>query len=121
MPVGFKNGTGGSIQIALDAIGAASEPHYFLSVTKQGVSAIVTTTGNKACHIILRGGSNGPNYDADSISAVRPASRRQGLAHHLMVDCSHGNSRKDFRNQPLVASGSLRPDRRTAPAPSPPS
>ena len=66
MPVGFKNGTGGSIQIALDAIGAAEQPHNFLSVTKQGVSAIVTIAGNKACHLILRGGKSGPNYSRES-------------------------------------------------------
>ena len=67
MPVGFKNGTDGSIQIAIDAIGAASHPHHFLSVTKQGISAIVTTQGNKDCHVILRGSNKGPNYDAASI------------------------------------------------------
>jgi 3-deoxy-7-phosphoheptulonate synthase len=103
MPVGFKNGTGGSIQIAIDAIGAAREPHYFLSVTKQGVSAIVTTTGNQACHLILRGGSTGPNYDAGSIAEVEAQLEKAGLATQLMVDCSHGNSSKDYRNQPLVA------------------
>jgi len=104
MPVGFKNGTGGSIQIALDAIGAAREPHYFLSVTKQGVSAIVTTAGNSACHIILRGGNDGPNYDAESISRVESRLVESALAPYLMVDCSHGNSRKDYRNQPIVAN-----------------
>ena len=70
MPVGFKNGTGGSIQIVLDAIQASSRPHNFLSVTKQGVSAIVQTRGNNACHIILRGSSKGPNYDAESILSL---------------------------------------------------
>ena len=103
MPVGFKNGTGGSIQIALDAIGAAREPHHFLSVTKQGVSAIVTTSGNKACHIILRGSSQGPNYDRDSINTVESRLGKEGLPPRVMVDCSHGNSSKDFHNQPLVA------------------
>jgi len=103
MPVGFKNGTGGSIQIALDAIGAAREPHHFLSVTKQGVSAIVTTSGNKSCHIILRGSSQGPNYDRDSINAVESRLGTDGLPPHIMVDCSHGNSRKDFRKQAEVA------------------
>ncbi|NNC89584.1 MAG: 3-deoxy-7-phosphoheptulonate synthase [Akkermansiaceae bacterium] len=103
MPVGFKNGTGGNIQLALDAIGAASQPHHFLSVTKQGVSAIVSTSGNKACHIILRGGSHGPNYDQEAIAEVETCLREQNLPPYLMVDCSHGNSRKDFRNQPLVA------------------
>ena len=103
MPVGFKNGTGGSNQIALDAIGAARESHHFLSVTKQGVSAIVTTAGNKACHMILRGGTEGPNYDPASISQVESQLEEAGLAPFLMVDCSHGNSRKDYRRQPEVA------------------
>ncbi|MCX6874238.1 MAG: 3-deoxy-7-phosphoheptulonate synthase [Verrucomicrobia bacterium] len=103
MPVGFKNGTGGSIQIALDAIQSASHPHHFLSVTKQGVSAIVSTTGNKTCHLILRGGKSGPNYDPSSIGAVEALLRKQHLPPFLMVDCSHGNSLKDFRKQPLVA------------------
>ena len=103
MPVGFKNGTGGSIQIALDAIQSASRPHHFLSVTKQGVSAIVSTAGNKSCHLILRGGKTGPNYSAESIAAVEAMLTEQNLPLSLMVDCSHGNSNKDFRNQPLVA------------------
>ncbi len=103
MPVGFKNGTGGSIQIALDAIQSASHPHHFLSVTKQGVSAIVSTSGNKSCHVIMRGGKKGPNYDKDSIAEAANMLKEQGLPEHLMVDCSHGNSMKDFRNQPMVA------------------
>lgn len=103
MPVGFKNGTGGSIQLALDAILSASRPHHFLSVTKQGVSAIVSTAGNNSCHLILRGGKTGPNYDAESIAAVEAMLTEQNLPLSLMVDCSHGNSNKDFRNQPLVA------------------
>ena len=104
MPVGFKNGTGGSIQIALDAIGASSKPHHFLSVTKQGVSAIVTTTGNDACHLILRGGKSGQNYTRDEIDPVSSKLREIGLPEQLMVDCSHGNSNKDYRNQPKVAA-----------------
>jgi len=103
MPVGFKNGTGGSIQLALDAIQSASRPHHFLSVTKQGVSAIVSTAGNDSCHIILRGGKSGPNYDAAHVDEVVTMLKEQGLPPHVMVDCSHGNSLKDFRNQPLVA------------------
>ncbi|MGC6427674.1 MAG: 3-deoxy-7-phosphoheptulonate synthase [Akkermansiaceae bacterium] len=103
MPVGFKNGTGGSIQIALDAIGASSQPHHFLSVTKQGVSAIVTTTGNKACHLILRGGKEGPNYSREAITAVTEKLRDNNLPEQVMIDCSHGNSNKDYRNQPKVA------------------
>ncbi len=103
MPVGFKNGTGGSILIAIDAIQSSSRPHHFLSVTKQGVSAIVSTTGNRSCHLILRGGKSGPNYDAGSITEAAQMLREQGLLETVMVDCSHGNSLKDFRNQPLVA------------------
>jgi 3-deoxy-7-phosphoheptulonate synthase len=103
MPVGFKNGTGGSIQIALDAIQSSSRPHHFLSVTKQGVSAIVSTAGNHSCHLILRGGKSGPNYEKPEIDAAAAMLREQNLAESLMVDCSHGNSMKDYRNQPLVA------------------
>jgi 3-deoxy-7-phosphoheptulonate synthase len=103
MPVGFKNGTGGSIQIALDAIQSSSRPHHFLSVTKQGVSAIVSTAGNDSCHLILRGGKSGPNYERPDIEAAAAMLREQGLAQSVMIDCSHGNSMKDYRNQPLVA------------------
>ena len=103
MPVGFKNGTGGSIQIALDAIQSASGTHNFLSVTKQGVSAIVSTTGNDSCHIILRGGKSGPNYEKEAVDEVEKMLREQGLPPYVMVDCSHGNSMKDYRNQPMVA------------------
>ncbi len=102
MPVGFKNGTGGSNQIALDAIQASAGQHHFLSVTKQGVSAIVATKGNNACHIILRGSSKGPNYDAESIAQVTQQLETEGLPQSVMVDCSHGNSLKDYRNQPAV-------------------
>ncbi len=103
MPVGFKNGTGGSIQIALDAIQSASRPHHFLSVTKQGVSAIVSTRGNESCHLILRGGKSGPNYEKSSIDEAEIMLREQNLPPGVMIDCSHGNSMKDYRNQPLVA------------------
>ncbi len=102
-PVGFKNGTGGGIQIAIDAIKAARGQHSFLSVTKQGVSAIVSTAGNPNCHVILRGSTRGPNYDADALDAVRTLLEEAGLPPYLMVDCSHGNSLKDHRNQPKVA------------------
>ena len=103
MPVGFKNGTGGAISIAVDAIVAASRPHHFLSVTKQGVSAIVSTKGNDSCHIILRGSTRGTNYGEESILEIGAALRQKNLPPHVMVDCSHGNSLKDFRNQPAVA------------------
>jgi 3-deoxy-7-phosphoheptulonate synthase len=104
MPVGFKNGTGGSIQIAIDAIQSSSCPHHFLSVTKQGVSAIVSTTGNESCHLILRGGKTGTNCDSESIAKAADMLRDHNLAESVMVDCSHGNSLKDFRNQPKVAA-----------------
>lgn len=104
MPVGFKNGTSGSLQIAVDAVMASSCPHCFLSVTKQGVSAIVTTTGNKSCHLILRGSSLGPNYDADHVAEAEAALKKAGINNRIMIDCSHGNSCKDYRKQPGVAA-----------------
>jgi 3-deoxy-7-phosphoheptulonate synthase len=103
MPIGFKNGTDGSVQIAVDAIGAARHPHHFLSVTKQSIAAIVTTRGNDACHLILRGSNAGPNHDAESVAAAARALEGAGLRGCLMIDCSHGNSRKDHRRQPEVA------------------
>jgi len=103
MPIGFKNGTGGSIKIAVDGIKASSQPHHFLSVTKQGVSAIVKTRGNKSCHIILRGSSNGPNYDSESVSSTSELLENNGLPRQLMIDCSHGNSLKDYKKQITVA------------------
>ena len=97
-PVGFKNGTDGNIRIALDAIKAATQPHHFLSVTKSGRSAIVRTAGNEDCHLILRGGKQ-PNYDARSVAEVCAEIGRAGLAARLMIDASHGNSRKVPENQ----------------------
>jgi 3-deoxy-7-phosphoheptulonate synthase len=95
MPVGFKNGTDGSIQVALDAIRSASYPHRFLSVTKQGVAAIVETRGNPDCHLILRGGASGPNYDADAIAKVAASLAKAELPARLIIDCSHANSGKN--------------------------
>ncbi len=103
MPVGFKNGTDGGVQVALDAIQAAAGEHCFLSVTKDGVAAIVKTKGNPACHVILRGGKGGTNYDAASIQSVVDQLTARGLPGSVMVDCSHGNSLKDYRRQPAVA------------------
>ena len=103
MPVGFKNGTGGGIGFAIDAIRAAERPHHFLSVTKQGIAAIVKTTGNDSCHIILRGGKSGPNFSADQIAEVSGMLEAAKLTPTIMIDCSHGNSNKDHRNQPKVA------------------
>ena len=97
-PVGFKNGTDGNTRIALDAIRAAQAPHHFLSVTKGGHSAIVSTTGNEDCHIILRGGKQ-PNYDAASVDAAAKGLAEAGIPARLMVDFSHGNSSKDPQKQ----------------------
>jgi 3-deoxy-7-phosphoheptulonate synthase len=104
MPVGFKNGTDGSVQIAVDAITAARHPHTFLSVTKQGIAAIVETQGNPHGHVILRGAASGPNYDEASVSAVCDTLTRGGLSPRVMIDCSHGNSRKDPVRQRDVAA-----------------
>jgi 3-deoxy-7-phosphoheptulonate synthase len=103
VPVGFKNGTDGNIQIAIDAVQAASHPHQFLSVTKQGLSAIVATRGNPDCHVILRGSSRGPNYEAEPLGKAIESLAKARLAPRVMVDCSHGNSRKDPTRQPAVA------------------
>ena len=103
MPVGFKNGTYGTVQMAIDGIGAAACEHHFLSVTKHGVGGIVATGGNPYCHVILRGGSSGPNYDADSIARVEAQLLAAGLPDRIMVDCSHANSGKDHLKQPEVA------------------
>jgi 3-deoxy-7-phosphoheptulonate synthase len=100
-PVGFKNGTDGNLRIALDAIKAASQPHHFLSVTKGGHSAIVSTNGNDDCHIILRGGSK-PNYDRASVDAACREAGAASLACRLMIDASHGNSQKKHENQLAV-------------------
>ena len=97
-PVGFKNGTDGNLKIALDAVRAASQPHHFLSVTKGGISAIISTNGNEDCHVILRGGMH-PNYDAASIADACQQSSKSNLACRLMVDTSHGNSQKNHQNQ----------------------
>ena len=102
-PVGFKNGTDGNLRIALDAVKAASQPHHFLGVTKGGHSAIVATGGNQDCHVILRGGEE-PNYDRASIDAACRASEAAKLPCRLMIDASHGNSRKDPKNQRLVVA-----------------
>ncbi|KAF7728287.1 hypothetical protein EC973_006462 [Apophysomyces ossiformis] len=102
-PVGFKNGTDGNITVAMDAIKAASNGHHFLSVTKHGLSAIVQTEGNDACHVILRGGKSGPNYDAEHVKATATQLEKAKLRGLVMIDCSHGNSSKDHKRQPLVA------------------
>jgi 3-deoxy-7-phosphoheptulonate synthase len=103
MPVGFKNATDGNVQVAVDAMGAAANPHHFLSVTKQGVAAIVATRGNEDTHVILRGGAGGPNYAADDVAAVCARLDKAKLPQRVMIDCSHGNSRKQYARQAEVA------------------
>ncbi|KAI9850373.1 MAG: hypothetical protein M1838_005763 [Thelocarpon superellum] len=103
-PVGFKNGTDGTLDVAIDAIGAVKHPHHFLSVTKPGVVSIVGTVGNDECFVILRGGKKGTNYDAQSIREAKEKLAKTGTRQRLMVDCSHGNSEKNHKNQPTVAA-----------------
>jgi 3-deoxy-7-phosphoheptulonate synthase len=121
-PMGFKNGTDGSLTVAVDAIGAAAAKHHFMGVTKQGLAAITRTAGNPDCFVILRGGTKGTNFDRDSVKATREALRKKNLPEVMMIDCSHGesgpsshfsdyptdscypgNSNKDHKNQPKVA------------------
>ena len=103
MPVGFKNGTDGSLKIALDAMEAAAHPHHFLGIDHDGRVAIIETTGNPDRHLILRGGSRGANYDAASVAHAVDRLRRRNLPDRVLVDCAHGNSDKDPRRQPAVA------------------
>jgi 3-deoxy-7-phosphoheptulonate synthase len=105
MPVGFKNGTNGNVQIAVDAVASARQPHWFVGVTKQGVGAVLHTAGNDTCYVILRGGTRtGPNYHARSVEDVAARLAGAGLPQRVMVDCSHGNSGKDHRRQIEVAA-----------------
>ncbi len=101
-PVGFKNGTDGGVRVAIDAIKTASSPHRFLSVTKQGESAIIVTKGNEDCHLILRGGKT-PNYEAQHVDEVGEQLVKEGLPTKIMIDCSHANSQKAYERQMLVA------------------
>ena len=100
-PVGFKNGTDGNLKIAVDAVMAASHPHHFLAVTKEGLSAIATTAGNPDCHVVLRGGAK-PNYDAAGVEAASAVLTKAGFRPAVMIDASHANSNKDPANQPKV-------------------
>ena len=102
MPVGFKNGTGGSIQLAVDAVVTAQANHGFLGVNSTGQASVVITKGNPFCHIVLRGGSRSPNYDASSIAEAVSLLRRAGVGTQLVVDCSHSNSNKDHTQQKKV-------------------
>ena len=101
-PVGFKNGTDGNLQIVFDAIKSASGAHHFLSVTKEGNSAIFSTSGNSYCHTILRGGSKKVNYDEKSIDEVSARLDKANLPQQIIVDCSHANSMKDHKKQMVV-------------------
>ena len=105
MPVGIKNRTDGDVQVAVDAIKAAKHRHLFPSLTKEGAPAILETTGNDDCHLVLRGGTEtGPNYEPAHVQAATALLAKAGLPETVMVDCSHGNSLKDPKNQPLVAA-----------------
>jgi len=103
MPVGFKNGTDGDVQVAVDACRASATGHTFFGVTSAGAAAVVTTTGNTDTHVILRGGRTGPNYSASHVAKALDLITAAGLPRRLMVDASHGNSGKDYRRQPAVA------------------
>ena len=89
-PVGFKNGTDGSLSVAIDAVGSAAAPHHFMGVTKQGLAAITRTKGNEHGFVILRGGSSGTNYDSESVKSAREALKKKGQNEIMMIDCSHG-------------------------------
>jgi 3-deoxy-7-phosphoheptulonate synthase len=102
MPLGFKNGTSGDLQVAINAIKAASQSQTFLGISHQGLASALTTKGNPNCHLILRGGSTGPNYDEDSVQEAAQALNKNGLLPSIMVDCSHANSSKDPSRQPEV-------------------
>jgi 3-deoxy-7-phosphoheptulonate synthase len=102
MPMGFKNGTDGDAQVAIDACRAAAASHTFFGVTPAGAAAVVNTTGNSDCHIILRGGRGGPNYHPADVAAALDLVARATLPRRIMVDASHGNSEKDYRRQPIV-------------------
>ena len=104
MPIGFKNGTDGNIQVAIDGVKAAAAPHSFFGVDNFGRAAVVETAGNPDCHVILRGGSSGPNHDAASVATTVARLRRAGLSEQVMMDCSHANSGKDHVRQAELAA-----------------
>jgi 3-deoxy-7-phosphoheptulonate synthase len=102
MPIGFKNGTDGSVSTAVNAIEAAARPHHFLGINGDGAAAIVSTTGNPDGHLVLRGGKSGTNYHPEAIATASEVLLKAAVPHRLMVDCSHGNSNKDYRRQAEV-------------------
>ncbi|QYM79126.1 3-deoxy-7-phosphoheptulonate synthase [Horticoccus luteus] len=104
MPVGFKNRTDGDLQVAIDAIRSARHPHWFPSLTREGAPAVMGTTGNEHTHLVLRGGTRGPNFSADHLRAATELLRANQLPPHVMIDCSHANSGKDAERQPAVAA-----------------
>lgn len=101
-PVGFKNGTDGNIQVAINAMQSSLKPHHFLGIDSNGKIAVFMTRGNAYSHVVLRGADSGPNYDADNIARCDKALEKNGLRRKIMVDCSHGNSNKDHKNQSKV-------------------
>jgi 3-deoxy-7-phosphoheptulonate synthase len=103
MPVGFKNGTDGNVQVAVDGVKAAAAPHVFFGMDDLGRGALVSTTGNVDCHVILRGGTDGPNYDAESVRAAAATLTSAALPGRVVIDCSHANSGKDHIRQAHVA------------------
>ena len=104
MPIGFKNGTSGNVQVALDGVKCAINKHAFLGISEEGTPCIIKTRGNPYCHIILRGGSTGTNYDKENIDEISLMLEKQSLKKNIIVDCSHGNSGKDYKKQIIVAS-----------------
>jgi 3-deoxy-7-phosphoheptulonate synthase len=102
MPVGFKNGTDGNLMVAINAILSASHRHHFLGIDTQGLASIIGTTGNPDCHLVMRGGSDGPNYAATHLEQAAASLAKHNLATRVMVDCSHGNTEKDYKRQPVV-------------------
>jgi 3-deoxy-7-phosphoheptulonate synthase len=103
MPVGFKNGTDGNIQVAVEGVKAAAAEHVFFGMDDMGRGAVVSTEGNEDCHVILRGGTDGPNYGADSVTAAAAKLTAAGLPGRIVIDCSHANSGKDHVRQAVVA------------------
>src|SRR5207302_6400152 len=104
MPVGFKNGTDGNVSIAVDAVRAAAAPHAFAGIDDAGAAATMHTSGNADCHVILRGGRGGPNYDAAAVADTLAALRTAGLPERVVIDASHDNSGKDHNRQPDVVA-----------------
>jgi len=115
MPIGLKNGTEGTLQTALNALRSSAEPHHFLGIDHDGRSAVITTTGNRDAHLVLRGGLTGPNYKEVQVRAASEALTALGLCSRVMIDCSHDNSLKDYRQQPEVCTDVARQVRRGLP------